>query len=356
MSVTNYVDSVSMGSSDVAIRNDVDVEGYNKCLDINEFSVAATNRELVNLENAAVNIDSSSDVIIGPVTQFHINGNVTIHQKNERLPTGMEQNDDIGNVYNTNSKENDCEEIFKTILRYLKAFCHKRKKDLGRIFICVLLSSCAILLYVSIVLHKDLVLDPEPLYGRYLGNFTIHYVSDWGGKTVTGILDNPLPVGLVIVRHTGTDTCFSLEKCSEILRILQIYQTTTFGYKDICDNLFIGGNGNIYVGRGWDTRNCYLNKLSIAISFIGNFNKVHLNDNMKTSFKLLLQQGIDLSKLPENYLMVAYNQTVISNNPGDNVYNYIKTLPNFFDIDLRKYKYKDMCSIYKAPLGKKLIL
>ncbi|CAH1112615.1 unnamed protein product [Psylliodes chrysocephalus] len=551
MSVTNYVDSVSMGSSDVAIRNDVDVEGYNKCLDINEFSVAATNRELVNLENAAVNIDSSSDVIIGPVTQFHINGNVTIHQKNERLPTGMEQNDDIGNVYNTNSKDieadqqeqteckrrssinyikwicflimvgyhakmkvfykqdwggvvvnrtrlssyvhlpvpfiiikhtggafcqteseckqltkelqskhlalnysdiaynflvggdgnlyigrgyeypneysrysydivvhgnflydqfydfmenvtqtiikagrfvnvidqyyvvlcenqtervdspgrniyekvklwehyqNDCEEIFKTILRYLKAFCHKRKKDLGRIFICVLLSSCAILLYVSIVLHKDLVLDPEPLYGRYLGNFTIHYVSDWGGKTVTGILDNPLPVGLVIVRHTGTDTCFSLEKCSEILRILQIYQTTTFGYKDICDNLFIGGNGNIYVGRGWDTRNCYLNKLSIAISFIGNFNKVHLNDNMKTSFKLLLQQGIDLSKLPENYLMVAYNQTVISNNPGDNVYNYIKTLPNFFDIDLRKYKYKDMCSIYKAPLGKKLIL
>ncbi|CAH1112618.1 unnamed protein product [Psylliodes chrysocephalus] len=248
--------------------------------------------------------------------------------------------------------QNDCEETFKTILGYLKAFCHKRKKDLGRICICVLLSSCAILLYVSIVHHKDLVLDPKPLYGRNIGNFTIYYVSDWGGKTVTGILDNPLPVGLVIVGHTGTETCFSFEKCSEILRVLQIYQTTTLGYGDICDNFFIGGNGNIYVGRGWDTRNCYLSKLSIAISFIGDFNKVHLNEHMKTSFKLLLQQGINLSKLPENYLMVAYNQTVISNNPGDNVYKYIKTWPNFSDIDLRRYRFKDMCSIYKAPLGK----
>lgn len=42
--------------------------------------LAYSNRELVSYENASVNIDNSNDVIIGPVTQFNVNGNVTIVQ------------------------------------------------------------------------------------------------------------------------------------------------------------------------------------------------------------------------------------------------------------------------------------
>lgn len=49
-----------------------------KSVDLTEF--AYSNRELVNFENASVNIDNSNDVIIGPVTQFNVNGNVTIVQ------------------------------------------------------------------------------------------------------------------------------------------------------------------------------------------------------------------------------------------------------------------------------------
>lgn len=45
-------------------------------LDLTEFS----NRELISYENASVNVDNSTDVIIGPVTQFNVNGNVTIVQ------------------------------------------------------------------------------------------------------------------------------------------------------------------------------------------------------------------------------------------------------------------------------------
>lgn len=46
--------------------------------DLSEYGYA--NRELVSFENASVNIDNSNDVILGPVTQFNVNGNVTIVQ------------------------------------------------------------------------------------------------------------------------------------------------------------------------------------------------------------------------------------------------------------------------------------
>lgn len=47
-------------------------------IDLSEYGYA--NRELVSFENASVNIDNSNDVILGPVTQFNVNGNVTIVQ------------------------------------------------------------------------------------------------------------------------------------------------------------------------------------------------------------------------------------------------------------------------------------
>lgn len=53
-----------------------DEDENSNVLNIDEY---CSNREIVNLENAAVNIDNSNDVIIGPVTQLNVNGNVTIY-------------------------------------------------------------------------------------------------------------------------------------------------------------------------------------------------------------------------------------------------------------------------------------
>lgn len=67
-----------------------DENGNSTCLDVSQF-VCSTG-EMVNFESS-VNIERSSDVIIGPVTNFNVQGNVTIvqnrkfsiHEKNQNI-------------------------------------------------------------------------------------------------------------------------------------------------------------------------------------------------------------------------------------------------------------------------------
>lgn len=89
-----------MGESDIILKNQ---NGSNGSLDISEF--VYSNNELVSFENAAVNIDNSNDVILGPVTQLNVNGNVTIVQNglqddlvNEKAGFDTAKNIDNGKI------------------------------------------------------------------------------------------------------------------------------------------------------------------------------------------------------------------------------------------------------------------
>lgn len=53
--------------------------GLSRNLDLTDI-VYPSNRDVVSFENASINVDSSTDVIFGPVTQLNVNGNVTIVQ------------------------------------------------------------------------------------------------------------------------------------------------------------------------------------------------------------------------------------------------------------------------------------
>lgn len=53
--------------------------GLSRNLDLTDIVYPST-RDVVSFENASINVDSSTDVIFGPVTQLNVNGNVTIVQ------------------------------------------------------------------------------------------------------------------------------------------------------------------------------------------------------------------------------------------------------------------------------------
>lgn len=72
-SLVSSTSPVQLENSQIVLH---DEDENSNVLNIDEY---CSNREVVNLENAAVNIDNSNDVIIGPVTQFNVNGNVTIY-------------------------------------------------------------------------------------------------------------------------------------------------------------------------------------------------------------------------------------------------------------------------------------
>ena len=149
----------------------------------------------------------------------------------------------------------------------------------------------------------------------------------WGGKLPSHVQNLQHPLDLVIIAHTATSVCTTLTECSKLVKAIQNYH---FRLKksDIGYNFLIGGDGNIYEGRGWDAANSVKDK-SISVSFIGNFLYDHLTENMVDALQELLIEGVELGKLKEDYKIVCHNQTIATLSPGQNVYDVVKTWKHF---------------------------
>ncbi|KYB28764.1 Peptidoglycan-recognition protein SC2-like Protein [Tribolium castaneum] len=151
----------------------------------------------------------------------------------------------------------------------------------------------------------------------------------WGGRaTLNFSKPLPHPTHFVIVSHTVTPTCSDFPACSQRVQSMQDYHVGNLKSPDIGYNFVIGGDGNAYVGRGWDIRNFHMDD-SIGISFIGNFLHDHLTTEMISVAKKLLDEGVKSGKLARDYKLVAHNQTFRTESPGPNVYKEIKNWPHF---------------------------
>ncbi|CAG9835489.1 unnamed protein product [Diabrotica balteata] len=344
-------------NSDVALSEYDD--GYNNAgLEVcNEFAEVANreliNRELVNLENAVVNIDNSNDVIIGPVTQFNVNGNVTIYQNKDGQPVEIEEKPDISTPAYT-------ETTFKQRRKKCPTFqitCWKERKIklesiLKISFFLIILSSCLLVYLFGISsINKNQGPPTDPCYGHTLGNYSVYYRYDYGGAPPTNRVFQPLPLGLVVIKDTNTITCNSLKNCSEIVRTLQDYDMIK-GLYDLSENFLIAVDGSIYVARGWDVRNGFP-IVSITVSFIGNFNRDLVTTDMVTSLKLLLRQGVELSKLAPDYIIVGENQTADSVSPGSHVFEILQEFCHYRDINLISKMAYDLLSAVFITVFKK---
>lgn len=64
------------------------------------------------------------------------------------------------------------------------------------------------------------------------------------------------------------------------------------GWDDIGYNFLIGGEGRVYVGRGWDNVGAHTygyNRISIAFSLIGNYQEDPPPSNMLDGVKNMIQ-------------------------------------------------------------------
>nr|XP_023018543.1 peptidoglycan-recognition protein LA-like [Leptinotarsa decemlineata] len=301
---------VLMGNSDILVKDEF---GQSNPLEVSDYT--SRNGELVNLENACVNIDNSSDVIIGPVTQFNVNGNVTIYQ-NEN---GQQRPADEGGT-DTDTRESSYDGQLRRKQRKTSwihliflTLVHNRQivrnfLILSIVMILVLItSSLLIKKFVHQVLYDDNFNDT--FYGNVLGNHSVFYRKDWGGrppKMNTMYLKHCVP--LLIISHSDTEPCFDIQECSGKIRYLQKDHQININTLDIAMNFLIGGDGNIYVGRGWDIEN-YRRKNSLLFSFIGDYVYDTLTETMINATQLLISQGLQLGKLCPDYEIVGENQT-----------------------------------------------
>ncbi|XP_015124717.1 peptidoglycan-recognition protein SC2 [Diachasma alloeum] len=165
-------------------------------------------------------------------------------------------------------------------------------------------------------------------------SLTIISRDEWGGQTPAGPLtrlsQSPLPY--VIISHTAFSPCTTKDQCSSNVRDIQNIHIAENKWDDIGYNFLVGGDGNIYEGRGWDMTGAHAigyNSRSIGLSFIGTFNTVAPSDEQLRTAQLLLESGVKDGKLTSDYKLLGHRQVRETASPGDKLYEIIKTWPHW---------------------------
>ncbi|KAL5291598.1 PGRPLA family protein [Megaselia abdita] len=162
-----------------------------------------------------------------------------------------------------------------------------------------------------------------------------HLVIDreqWGASDQPTNLTIPLdhPVPYVLITHVGVQNtpCFNVYKCSIKMRTIQDSSVAEKYLPDINSNFYVGNDGNVYVGRGWDYANTYANK-SLAVTLIGDFIRYSPSETQFEAIQHLLSYGVAKSYLASDYKLVAQNQTKKTRSPGPTVYKEISKWPRW---------------------------
>lgn len=309
--------------------------------------------------NSHINVENSNDVVIGSLTQFH--GPVTIVQngtskrilglENGSYITADDQKDidtlnlsptsdpvaqQNGQPQSTNNQLSGSS--FISHYNPIEQFWTSKRRCLV-ILAAITVPLLVIALSTSLTLNHSHtspmidITDDDTATQKPLGKHLQITRGRWGGRPM---LNNTIklkhPVGYVIISHTAGNWCKDFRTCSDAVQILQSQHVSTLGSPDIGYNFLIGGDANIYVGRGWNIRNFHTDN-NIGISFIGNFVYDSLTDEMIDACQQLLEEGVKTGKLATNYTLIAHNQTYPTQSPGDHIFAVIKKWPHFISGD-----------------------
>ncbi|XP_021921583.1 peptidoglycan-recognition protein SC2-like isoform X2 [Zootermopsis nevadensis] len=171
---------------------------------------------------------------------------------------------------------------------------------------------------------------------RLPGGHYIYSKQDLGAikELCSEQLVHPTPV--VVISHTTTRQCTSFDTCSEAARLIQLNIIGKRGSQnsanaaDIGYNFLIGGDGNVYEGKGWDEMSSHRTPEGIlGISFIGNYHKDRLTYGQIEAAQELLALGVKLEKLSPSYILVAHYQTASTDSPGKNIVKVIEKWPHW---------------------------
>ena len=145
---------------------------------------------------------------------------------------------------------------------------------------------------------------------------------------------NPLqhPVPYVVILHTATESCYAQADCVFIVRHVQTFHIESNGWNDIGYSFLVGGDGNVYEGRGWDTEGAFAlgyNRRAIGIAFIGTFVSELPVPKQLRAGQQLIDLGVKLGKIARDYKLLAHRQLSSTESPGLAFFELLKTWPHW---------------------------
>lgn len=116
---------------------------------------------------------------------------------------------------------------------------------------------------------------------------------------------------------------------------LQYRQMAWLGFDDIRSNFLIGGDGAVYVGRGWNIEGDHTPKYnvkSICITFIGSFNKKAPSQKQLDAAQQLIELGVKQGKLRPSYNLYGQYQLDPLENSSKVLYEIIREWDHWTEI------------------------
>ncbi|ALC43625.1 PGRP-LF, partial [Drosophila busckii] len=156
--------------------------------------------------------------------------------------------------------------------------------------------------------------------------------SEWMGEPPSGYQHLVTPVYNVIIHHTATEGCESEDVCIFRTRTIQNFHMNSLGFTDIGYNFLVGGDGQVYVGRGWHAQGQHVRgygAVSISIAFIGTFVNVKPAEQQVQAAKRLMEEGVRLHKLHTDYHIYAHRQLSATESPGEKLFTLMQHWPRW---------------------------
>ncbi|XP_069701754.1 peptidoglycan-recognition protein SC2-like [Periplaneta americana] len=209
----------------------------------------------------------------------------------------------MGSIYSPTTKPY----VSKPQLSTLRGSSPLHRKPM--FYLGILLTAGLLGLIVFLIVYFTMSEGRERLsYGK------LHIVSrnEWQAKPPTDE-GTPLhhPVPYVLMLDTDTTNCSTKLECIPLVRYTQNCHIHNKGWNDIGYSFLLGGDGNVYVGRGWDTEGEFLdgyNNRSIGISFIGTFGTNSPAKKQMNAGKRLIEKGIQLGKISPDFKLLTQQQ------------------------------------------------
>lgn len=163
-------------------------------------------------------------------------------------------------------------------------------------------------------------------------NVNIVSRSQWGAKAATSHSAMTVPVHEFFIHHTETGACHDHASCSAVVRSIQDYHMTHNGWSDIGYSFLVGGDGNVYEGRGWSYVGAHTqnyNSKAFAASMIGSFMTSLPTAQALAAVKHLIDCGIQQGKIASDYRLYGHRDGGQTDCPGNALYAEIQKWPHY---------------------------
>lgn len=260
-------------------------------------------------------------------------------------------------------------------------FCINYKFYISLIIVIILLLIAAILMLTiprksKPYTPRHLAWDYPPINTSILEDHGVELVQriDWNANGPEILPEEfKLPLNNVVIAHTGRESCFSRSSCVFIINSIQQVHLAN-NWDDIGYNFILGGDGRVYVGRGWDYKGAHTlaksmnkdyydveftiknifffseqNHLSVGIAFIGDFTDDYPSNVQFNALKWLLEDGVRLGKLSKDYAIYPQKCFFPTQSPGNKVIDEIKNWDHYFT---QYSKYIDVCTFPVEELAR----